>query len=411
MATEPGRGRPLCLPSLRFHPGSPVVDWPFVALFWTLPCLLYWSILAVFTAVNLAVFRRLPRASGDRRWPRVSIVIPARDEELAIGATVDAALAQAYPDFEVIAVDDGSTDRTGEILRQRAGDARLRVIAGAPLPAGWLGKPHALFQGSSAATGDWLLFMDADVRLAPAALADAVAFCERRGLGHLALFPHFERVGLWEEVLLPLLGMTLFCFFPSFVARSERRRAAFGSGSFNLVRADAYRAMGGHRRLARSVIDDIRLAVEVKAAGFRSDLALGDRVAAIRMYRGRREIVEGFTKNLHAVLGRLPLFSAFNLTLGTALNVAPFAWPAWALLDPAGARGPAGLALAGSLALLLACRGAVQVRLRYPLWPALLHPLTMLMGAWISLRSLGMAHGRQVVRWRGREYGKGETEF
>lgn len=389
-----------------------MVDWPSVALLWSLPCLIYWMILAVFTAVNMAVFRRLPRASGDRRWPRMSIVIPARDEELSIGATVDAALGQAYPDFEVIAVDDGSTDRTGAILAARIGDPRLKVISGAPLPEGWLGKPHALFQGSSAASGEWLLFMDADVRLAPGALRDAVAFCEERGLGHLALFPRFERVGFWEEVLLPLLGLTLFSFFPSFVALSGRlRRAAFGSGAFNLVRADAYRAMGGHRTLARSVIDDIRLAVEVKSAGFRSTLALGDETAVIRMYRGRREIIEGFTKNLHALLTRMPVISAFNLTLGTALNVAPFAWPVWALLDPAGAFGPAGLALSGSLALLLACRGAVQVRLDYPLWPTLFHALTVLTGAWISLRSLRMAHGRKVVRWRGREYGKGETEF
>jgi len=282
---------------------------------------------------------------------------------------------------------------------------------GAPLPAGWLGKPHALFQGTERATGDFFLFMDADVRLAPAALRDAVAFCEVRGLDHLALFPGFERRGFWEEVLMPLLGTVFYMFFPSFLARLPRTRAAFGSGAFNLVRATAYRAIGGHRLLARSVIDDVRLGVEVKAAGFRSAIALGDHLVRLRMYRGRREIVEGFTKNLHSAVGRMPLFTVFNLTVGMVLNTAPFAWPLWALAAPASAFAPAGLALAAALVLLVGCRAAVQLRLGYPLWPILFHPLALAMGNWIVLRSLGMAHGAGVVRWRGRDYTRDETSF
>jgi glycosyltransferase involved in cell wall biosynthesis len=377
---------------------------------WTLPFALYGALLALFTVANLIAFRRLPRGTLRER-PRVSIVIPARNEEAAIGATLDAALAEDYPDFEVIVVDDGSTDGTAAEIGRRAGEPRLSAIAGAPLPEGWLGKPHALFQGSERATGDFLLFMDADVRLAPEALRDAVAFCGEHRLDHLALLPHFERRGFWEEVLMPLLGVAVYMLFPSFLARLPRTRAAFGSGAFNLVRATAYRQIGGHRLLARSVIDDIRLAIEVKAAGFRSAFALGDRLVRLRMYSGRSEIVEGFTKNVHSAVSRMPLFTLFNLTVGTVLNSAPFAWPLWALAAPASALAPPGLALAAGLALLLGSRAAVQLRLGYPLWPILFHPLTVAGGNWIVLRSLWMAHGAGVVRWRGREYARDETSF
>jgi hypothetical protein len=159
------------------------------------------------------------------------------------------------------------------------------------------------------------------------------------------------------------------------------------------------------------VIDDIRLAMELKAAGFRSAFALGDRTVRLRMYRGRAEIVEGFTKNLHAAASRMPLVTLFNLTVGTALNVVPFAWPFWALIAPASAGSPAGLALAVALVLLLGCRAAIQLRLGYPLWPIFLHPLMLAGGSWILVRSLRMAHGAGVVRWRGREYPRDGTSF
>lgn len=400
----------------------------------------FWTLLGIFTVVNLAVFRRPVRRDSEgaalhlgrvrrEELPRVSIVIPARDEERALGATLRAALDQDWPQLQVVVVDDQSRDATPAIVATyAAADRRLVPVDGAPPPPGWLGKPHALAQGSEAAAGDWLLFMDADVELDPLAVASAVAHAEERGLDHLALFPFFVRRGFWEQVLMPTLALALLLYFPSFLSRLHRprflRSLAFGSGSFNLVRAKAYRQVGGHGTLRDSVIDDIRLAIELKQAGCRSQLALGDRLARIRMYHGRREIFAGFEKNLHAMLARHPWFSLFNLTVGTLFNLAPFAWPflaagaglwgtgMWGSGDDLPwAASAAGGWLAAALAMALAARGAVHRRLGYPLWVVALHPLGVLAGSWIALRSLAAAYGEGVVRWRGREYRRDQTRF
>lgn len=400
----------------------------------------FWAVLFLVTLVNLAVFRRPRRADAEAAalrlgepvrpadgLPAVSIVIPARDEERDLGATLEAALAQDWPRLQVIVVDDRSADATGAIARRfAAADARLTVVAGEEPPPGWLGKPHALAQGSAEADGEWLLFMDADVELAPTAVSTAVAHAEERGLDHLALFPRFERRGFWEEVLMPSLAMALFVYFPSFLSVLRRPRVlvgslAFGSGSFNLVRSAAHRAIGGHAALRDSVIDDLRLAVELKRAGFRSRIALGDRLVKLRMYRGRREILRGFEKNLHAVLARHPVFSFLNLTFGTFCNLAPPVWfvlVAWFRgrgVEPGGAfawvTSAAGGLLAPAFLLLLLSRLLVHRRLGYPLWSIALHPVSVLAGTWIALRSLRTAYGEGVVRWRGREYRRDQTRF
>lgn len=404
--------------------GSPYTRCPVsMSLLVTFPFLLCWGGLAVLTAVNLLAFRRLPRpvappGAGDE-LPSLTVVIPARNEERDLGPALDSVLAQDYPGLEVRVVDDGSTDGTPETIAVRSADSRLVPLRTEGPPPGWLGKPHAIHVGSREAGGEWLLFLDADVRLRRGALRAAVSDAISRGLDHLALFPAFEQDGFWEKVLMPVLGTIFFVLLPSFLARDRRFGGfAFGSGAFALVRASAYRAVGGHERLRSSVVDDVRLAVELKRAGFRSDLRLGDDAVRLRMYRGRREIVEGFTKNLHVLMRDRPLLGGLNLTLGNLLQVGPFLWPLWWLGGAlagapaaAGSLSAAGILLAASLALALLCRGAVQLRLRYPLWPALLHPFMMLAWGWISLRSWRMVEGEGMVRWRGRSYPVGRTRF
>lgn len=369
-----------------------------------------WCLLTLQTIVNLLVFRTLGRSSQMPR-ARVSIVIPARNEERWVGRTLDAALGQDYPDLEIIVVDDGSTDRTAEEIASRAADPRLVSMEARELAPGWLGKPNALATGASRASGKWILFMDADVELDRHAIRDAVAACEREGWDHLALFPHFERQGFWEECLMPLVPITAFVYLPSFLAFVPGNPLAVGGGAFGLVRREAYLSIGGHDRIKSSVVDDVRLAMELKRAGFMSRPRLGLHRVRLRMYHGLEEIVEGFTKNAHAGFGNSILLPVVTILLSLFLGLTPFLWPLVWLFSPERALVPPASFIGLSLGLVVAIRGAVHLRLGYRLWPILISPLTVLVGLFIVLRSLRMARNEGVVRWRGREYPRESTEF
>lgn len=371
---------------------------------------LVWAWLSLQTVLNIILFPGLAATSSRGPWPSVSVVVPARDEERSIGACVDAALRSDYPHFEVIVVNDRSSDNTAQELLQRAHDPRLKIIDSPEPPAGWLGKPHALSQGTRQASSDWLLFMDADVVLSPECLRAAIACTQRERLDHLSLFPDLERKGFWEELLMPSLATAFFVLAPSFVSLLPRTRLAFGGGAFNLVRASAYFDIGGHQLLKRSIIDDMRLAIELKKAGYRCRIRMGRRWLRLRMYHGRREIAAGFTKNAHVFMMDRPVRGAMGLVLLALAELVPFGWPLWWVASLFGGPAPP-LTLAVALALSLGSRTAVHWRMGYRLWPVLLTPVSLWMGFIIIARSLVMAYGQGVIQWRGRSYPRGETEF
>jgi chlorobactene glucosyltransferase len=321
-------------------------------------------------------------------------------------------LAQDYPALEVIAVDDRSSDGTGAILaRLAAEDPRLTVVSGVEPPPGWLGKPHALFQGARRATGELLLFADADVRYDRGALAACVDMLEAERVDLLALFPRLEMSGFWENVLMPYLAVSYF-FGPAFWVNSDaQRRYAAGGGAGMLVRGSAYRAAGGHEALRASVIDDIGLAIRVRRSGGRCRMALADDRVRLRMYRGFREVVDGFTKNMAYV---------FEGGVGVFLAASTFftfvAWSLPAIVLAAAALG-AGIAprdatlAAVAFGLTVAARAAMAVFLRYPLWPSVTQPLTAAVWAGITARSLAWRFLHRQVRWRGREYDATHARF
>lgn len=365
--------------------------------------------------VNLTAFPRLSASApsaGLRAWPRVSVVIPARNEEEVIEATIRSHLSADYPDLQVVVVDDRSADGTPRILGELAReDARLVVVAGTDPPDGWLGKPHALWEGAGRADGEILLFADADVRYDPRTLREAVALLDARNADLLAFLPRFEMRGFWENVLLPFLAVTIFLGL-GFVAASRRVRGlALGAGAGNLVRRKTYLAVGGHAALWNSVVDDVRLATTVKrgefhVVGFRAD----DRVR-VRIYRGFREIWNGFTKNIAWAFAGAWGFLLFLLVLIVlVLWIVPaatlLAAASGAHVSPADVRLAAAV-FAGSVLLRAVLAGA----LGDPLWPAPTHPIMAAVWAGLLGRSLFHRFVRKRLNWRGREYDARRARF
>lgn len=372
-----------------------------------------------FLFLNLSVLPRLgrprrglPDRKPGRAIPSVSIIIPARNEERDVEAAVRSHLAQSYPNFEVVAVDDRSTDATTRILQTLAeADSRLRVIEGVEPPPGWLGKPHALAAGARAASGEILLFADADVRYAPAALSEAVAFLEEEEADFVALFPALEGVGFWESVLMPYLPHVFYCGLGFLANVGWARRVAAGGGAGNLVRRSAYEAIGGHDALKDSVVDDIRLALASKRAGRRTLVVRAEELVRVRMYRGFREVWDGFTKNVAYVVGDASGVVLIVLILATlALAILPVVVLGASL---AGAGVPASDVRLAAVALILTAAGRIWLALaiRQPVWPSLFHPILAAVWTGIIGRSFFHRIVRRRLTWRGREYDARSARF
>lgn len=371
-----------------------------------LAAVLYGLLLLLVVVANLAATPRLSRtALSGGPFPKVSIVVPARNEERAVAAAVGSQLAQDYPEFEVIVVNDRSTDGTGAILETLArGSPRLRVVAGSEPPPGWLGKPHALWLGARAASGEILLFADADVRYDPRCLREAVSLLLEREADFLGLLPRLEAEGFWENVLLPFVIGAYYGGPGLFANRRRPRWIALGGGAGNMIRRSAYEAIGGHEALKASVIDDVALALRAKLSGFRTCAARAEDRVAVRMYRGFREVCAGFTKNVaYAYQGWTGAVLFLLMAVWLVLTLAP---PTFLLLALAGVRAAprdVTLAAAGTAMPILA-RLIVAAAVGDPLWPSFAHPIMAAVWAGITCRSLYQRVVRRRLTWRGREF-------
>ena len=348
--------------------------------------------------VNLLTWPRARRASpadaaSQGRLGRVSILIPARNEAANIEACVRA--AAVLKPHEIVVCDDGSTDATPSVLTRLLKELpHLRVIqGGGDLPAAWLGKPWACERLSRAATGDSLLFVDADVVVDASALTALATLVAAWDADVVTAVPRQRMVTWFEQLVLPLLLLTYVSWLPlPLIWRTRDERLLAANGQFLWLRQQTLEGVGGFAAVRSEVVDDMALCRLAKRARLTVLFADGFEVATCRMYRSASEVIDGFSKNLHEGVG-----SVVGVFVVIGLYVGAFVAPAVSLLiapSPAGALG---------VALALTMRLALAWRFRQPVWSALLFPLGALAFVLIALNSLLWSQ-RSAIRWKGRTY-------
>ena len=369
--------------------------------------------------LDIVVAPEAPPAEG----PLISVCVPARNEERNIRACVDSLLAQDYPNLEIIVLDDRSTDRTPDILRElflesgsslskRHGQSpTLQIITGSDLPPDWAGKPHALQQASATARGEWLCFVDTDTFLAPNTLSACYAKAIETQADMFTIMTFQVLGSFWEKVVMPLVMTALSVGFSPRKVNDPHRRDAIANGQFILIRRLVYDAIGGHESVKDQIVEDKALAQQVKWNGYRLIVADGQRVARTRMYTSLAEMWEGWTKNIYlglrdqAGLLWLGVFGAFvALTAALFLPVWPFLGFSW-LLDGGG-----WMAALVSLQSLLFWGYVIQVRARVAEamhishWYALSTPLGAAVFAAMMITSAFRVLSGKGVAWKGRTY-------
>ena len=365
------------------------------------------SVALGLTAFNIATW---PRGRTDARLtPRpdgtdsgISILIPARNEEETIEACVRAALRQTHPVAQVIVYDDGSTDRTSEIVDQLAHqEDRLTRIDGrqTPLGQGWIGKPHACHQLARHAQGDLLLFVDADTFLTPQGCARIASMVRDLDADVVTAVPRQRTASSAERLILPLLHLTYTSWFPlilTYLSDDERFLAA--NGQILAVRRETYDAIGGFESVKGEVVDDMAFCGLAKRSGARVVFADGFAIATCRMYGSAREVIEGFSKNIYEGLGASPVALAGVVGLYTTGFILPYlaAVASWRRPE---LRRPALIGVGANVAL----RAILSARFRHAPEGIVLHPIAVVGLMGIALNSARW-HRAGRITWSGRTY-------
>ena len=355
--------------------------------------------------LNFLLFRK-PRAfvaaAGDS-LPRISVLVPARDEEANIGPCVESLLALNYPNFEVIVLDDHSDDETYAILcRLRDRDPRLRVLIGADLPPDWYGKPWACWQLANAASGELLLMTDADCVFAPDALLLALGARQEHQAEVVSLVPDLRCEGFWETLLIPIQYFVIFAFLPTpLIRRTPFPWFAAANGAFLFLSRETYFAVDGHRAVRQQLAEDVKFSQHVKRSGKSLWYGDGSRTYFVRMYHGLDDLWAGFSKNLFpAFSNNLPLL-LWVVFLLTNWLVLP---PLWALWGRATSAAWTLLPLGTYLGLAV-IRLGVTVRFgRDTAGYALLNPLAWGLVIGIALSSAYRSLSGRGNAWKGRVY-------
>jgi glycosyltransferase involved in cell wall biosynthesis len=343
-------------------------------------------------------FLRDESLEGDAAWPRVSVVIPARNEQRGIREALQSVLQQEYPNAECIVINDRSTDQTGAILAEMAArDARLHVITISELPAGWLGKNYALYRGAEAATGELILFADADVVMDRSVIARAVSYMRKQGLQHLAILPEIRMPGVLLGMFTSAFGIFFSLYARPWKAKDPKSKRSVGIGAFNLVSAEAYRAAGTHRAIAMRPDDDLKLGKLLKKHGYRQELMFGGGMMHVEWYSSVREMVDGLMKNSFSGVG-------YSVAGAIASGIALLLGTVWPVLGAVFTRGNTQLLNLAIVAVLLFISADSNRFHSLPRWYALGLPLGGVLFTYILWKATLKTILEDGIRWRGTHY-------
>ena len=349
---------------------------------------------------TMSFVRQMPVPDGPAlgALPRVSVIVPARNEAMTVEPALRSVLALDYPDFEVIVVDDRSEDATGRVLDKMAAlDSRLSVIHITELPAGWIGKNHALQRGAELASGELLLFTDADVVFEPTVLARAVGHLMAHGVDHLTMPADVRVSSPALELFVATFALLFNGYFRPWRVSDPRSSAAVGFGTFNLVRRAAYEHAGTHAALAMDPLDDVCLAVNLKASGATPHCAVAGSFLSVEWYPSLAAAFRGMEKN---TLGAVN-YSVLLLAAGGLAQIVMVVWPFVAVLVTSGVtRWLSAATVVTIAALQIGMLRETSLRL----WTVPLLPLGVLLTQACFARAAVLALWRGGIYWRGTFY-------
>ena len=348
----------------------------------------------------------VPSAAASIR-EKISIIVPARDEEINIGNCLSHLIKQDHPDYEIIVVDDRSVDRTGHLVEnfKSLSPVPIKLVRIEKLPPGWTGKNHAMMAGSKAASGTRLLFTDADTTHEIHCLRSALATAVEKKADFLTLAPQVECRTFWENTVQPLAVSSLALWFKTAELNEPGSKTILANGQFILVKKEAYEAIGGNECVKNEVIEDVELAKKVKAAGFSVFFLNGTLLYSTRMYTSLGQIFKGWTrifihlfeKKLWPIVHKIFLFLFFSIFPFVVLGAEKIFWLAKSdSFDPL-----LFWASVGVCAFIIGARFAGNKLLRTNPWYAFLHPVASVVMTWLLLICVGRIVFNRRSEWRG----------
>lgn len=355
------------------------------------------------TVRNAIIFNHVHRIESVEVIPFVSVLIPARNEEDIIEDCIRSLCNQSYSNYEIIVLNDHSTDRTGEILERLSEEfSQLKVIQGGILPSHWIGKPHACHQLAMQSKGEYILFTDADTIHDSHSIASMIHFTIKNDIDMLSAVPKQQLHLFWEHVAVPFIHTLYLTYLPhDLIMKNPNPQFAAANGQALLFKRESYQAIGGHTAVANSIAEDIDLAIRMKTFGKKLCHASAGEIIACRMYRTSQDVFTGFSKNAFATMH----FDIYKLLFFVTHLFITYAFPFITLLFGIILHNPLISIFSGlSILLGMSLRSIIALYFGYPLWHAFLHALTASSFIVFAINSALWCLRKDGTEWKGRRY-------